>query len=328
MRRIPTEVENKRGVYYNRNMKITVIFTGGTIGTEETDGTRRLNEASASALLAAYEREYGKEEWEVVSIAPALSENNNGARLTEIVESVAKALAGDSDGVIAAHGTDTLQYSAAAVRYAFGADCKPVVFVSASDPIDNPCTNALYNMRAAVNYVAGGNRGVKVAYVDHITCVKLLKHGIKEPENAIFDADRLSAHDSFSDVFRVVRNASGYPAEGVYRKGARFADGKVLRLTAYPGMLYPSAFPEGTEAVIIECYHSGTLRTEGEDFEAFSALASAKGIGVFLTGVARDEIPYESSEKLLGKNFTPLYGLAPIAAYVKLWYDIALADMR
>ena len=314
-----------RAMYYNRNMKIALITTGGTIGTAETEGVRRLEKDPAEILLGAYEAKYGKEEWRIVRAKPMLSENNGGARITEIVELTAAALKEDCDGVIVTHGTDTLQYTAAALRYAFGADCTPVVLVSASDPVDDPRTNALYNMRAAVNFIASGRKGVKVAYIDSKSCYGLLKSGIKEPACGIFDADKLSAHETFSDLFVELDGAAGFPAEGVYRKGVRLVDGTVTRISVYPGMKYPSSFPAEVGAVVLECYHSGTLRTKGEDFEAFLTAVKARGITVFLTGVARDGALYESAEKLSDTNFVPLCGYAPIAAYVKIWYDTALS---
>ena len=306
-------------------MKITLITTGGTIGTAEAEGVRRLRKDPAKALLDAYEAVYGKEEWRIVSALPALSENNGGARITEITELTAAALEEGCDGVIVTHGTDTLQYTAAALRYAFGADCAPVVLVSASDPIDDPNTNALYNMRVAINFIASGQRGVKVAYIDSKTCNGLRKSNIKEPEFGIFDADRLSAHEAFSDVFSELGSATGFPAAGVYRKGVKLIDGTVMRISVYPGMTYPREFSSSLRAVVLECYHSGTLRTVGEDFDSFLAEVRAGGIEVFLTGVARDGVRYESGNKLRGINFIPLYGYAPIAAYIKVWYDIALS---
>lgn len=306
-------------------MKITLITTGGTIGTAEAEGVRRLGKDPAGALLDAYGAVYGKEEWRLVRAKPMLSENNGGARITEIVELTAAALKEDCDGVIVTHGTDTLQYTAAALRYAFGADCAPVVLVSASDPVDDPHTNALYNMRAAVNFIASGRKGVKVAYIDSKSCYGLLKSGIKEPACGIFDADRLSAHETFSDIFVELDGAVGFPAEGVYRKGVRLVDGTVMRVAVYPGMAYPSELPDEVKAIVFECYHSGTLRTEGEDFEAFLTAVKARGITVFLTGVVRDGALYESAEKLSDTDFVPLYGYAPVAAYVKVWYDTALS---
>ena len=224
-------------------MKITLITTGGTIGTAETEGVRRLGKDPAGALLDAYEAKYGKEEWRIVRAKPML------------------ALKEDCDGVIVTHGTDTLQYTAAALRYAFGADCTPVVLVSASDPVDDPHTNALYNMRAAVNFIASGRKGVKVAYIDSKSCYGLLKSGIKEPACGIFDADRLSAHETFSDLFVELDGAVGFPAEGVYRKGVRLVDGTVTRVAVYPGMKYPSSFPDEVRAIVFDAYGRRGLRS-------------------------------------------------------------------
>lgn len=304
-------------------MYMTILFTGGTIGSAEADGIRHTDENSVRELLDAYAARYGAENWRIRALDFKLSENNGGARITEIVEAAAEALEDDIDGIVITHGTDTLQYTAAALRYALGAKVKPVVLVSSSDPVGDPDTNAIYNLRAAVNFIRMKGTGVKVAYIASEACKRLSKSGIREPENCIFEPDRMIAHEPYSDVFRIADRACGYPEDGAYRKGVRLKDGEVLRLKVYPGMLYPTELANGVRAVILESYHSGTVRTDGEDLKKFLAYAAERGITVYLAGAMPHDVRYDGSEDLAGLGMVLLDNYAPIAAYVKVWYDLA-----
>lgn len=109
---------------------------------------------------------------------------------------------------------------------------------------------------------------------------------------------------------------------------------KIMRVRPYPGMSYMpmasdvnSSPQESIEkmlanmdvrCVIHESYHSGTINTKLPDYHAFFQAAAKKGIPVFLTGVS-EGISYESTNVYEQLHIIPLYGIAPVAAYVKLW---------
>ncbi|MDE5995625.1 MAG: asparaginase [Eubacterium sp.] len=100
-------------------MKILVMFTGGTIGCSSNEGVISPNEENTKLLLELYKKEYEKNvDFEIAEPYYKLSENNTGKTLERLISAVCDAVKKNYSGIIVTHGTDTLQYSAAALSYA------------------------------------------------------------------------------------------------------------------------------------------------------------------------------------------------------------------
>ena len=151
-------------------MKILFLFTGGTIGSTASGDTITTDSKKPYLLLETYKAAYGISfEYDTKEPYTALSENNTGKTLRHLCESVKSHLDGGYDGIVITHGTDTLQYSAAALSYAF-ADIKiPVCLVSSNLPIEKKGANGIPNLRAAIRfgadavYLAGKQFGMRSA---------------------------------------------------------------------------------------------------------------------------------------------------------------------
>ena len=127
-------------------MRILVIFTGGTIGSTVTDGWISPDGATRYTLINAYQAAHGEEiSFSIRAPYSILSENLSAKNLTALTNEVCAAVKEDFDGVIVTHGTDTLQYAAAALAYATGNDCIPTVLVSSNYPLNDPRTNGHQN---------------------------------------------------------------------------------------------------------------------------------------------------------------------------------------
>ncbi|MDE7124350.1 MAG: asparaginase domain-containing protein, partial [Eubacterium sp.] len=109
-------------------MEILVIFTGGTIGSSTNNQVISPNEKNTRLLIEMYKNEYGTD-IQFITAQPyyTLSENNTGKTLLQLISFVCDKTNDDYSGIIVTHGTDTLQFSAAALSYALGANCKPVM---------------------------------------------------------------------------------------------------------------------------------------------------------------------------------------------------------
>ncbi|MEM3941851.1 MAG: asparaginase domain-containing protein, partial [Candidatus Bathyarchaeia archaeon] len=70
------------------------------------------------------------------------SENITPAHWTEIAMKIAEKINEGVDGVVVAHGTDTMGYSAAAMSFALQDLPVPVVFVGAQRSADRPSSDA------------------------------------------------------------------------------------------------------------------------------------------------------------------------------------------
>ena len=91
----------------------------------------------------------------------------------------------------------------------------------------------------------------------------------------------------------------------------------VLHLKVYPGMVYPTL--ENEKCVVIDTYHSGTLKTDDNEFFSFVKQAENKGITVVLTGVNQKHL-YSSAKDLVKTSNVVLSPYAPIYTYIKIWF--------
>ena len=140
-------------------MKVALIFTGGTIGTvENDDGVRNLDNKNNSSILG-----YFRDTDVIVQKQPylVLSENLNGGHISSLIECVKDVLEEDHDGIIITHGTDTIQYTAAALSYAFGSKTVPIMVVSSNAPLDSEESNGGSNIAAAIDFIRNDRIYVK-----------------------------------------------------------------------------------------------------------------------------------------------------------------------
>lgn len=306
-------------------MNILVIFTGGTIGSSVSGSVISTDNANTFLLLDMYKRKTGREiNFATAQPYYALSENNTGEQLTALTDCVCDAVNGDYDGVIVTHGTDTLQYSAAALSYALGASTIPVVLVSSNYVLNDERANGLDNFINAVSFIEQkGGRGVFVSY----------KNTGDAPR--VHRASRLLAHSEFSDdVFSVKNQYYGHFENGIFVKNAAYTAkndeaepfGKtkfskecreIKLIQPYVGYGYPKA-DDGARAVLIKAYHSGTLCTEDDDFRAFANDLRARKIPCFICG-AENKTIYESAEAFADYGFKMLPAASLISQYIKLW---------
>ena len=82
-------------------------------------------------------------------------------------------------------------------------------------------------------------------------------------------------------------------------------------------MKYPP-LTDDCKAVLLDSYHSGTIRTDGKELEIFCREAENKKIPVYLTG-SQDGFNYESKQRYSELGIKVLPVSSPILAYVKLW---------
>lgn len=316
-------------------MKILFLFTGGTIGSTASGDTITTDSKKPYLILEAYRKLYGLTvDYDTAEPYTALSENNTGATLRRLCESVGSYLDSGYDGIIITHGTDTLQYSAAALSYAF-ADIKiPVCLVSSNLPIEEKGANGIPNLRGAVRFITEvGTPGIWVPYKN------------RGEELRIHRGTRLLASTAFSD--RVESIYDSY--YGTFREGKPFHQSRrycelpdaipafgtlqippycreIVILEPYPGKMYPP-IADTVKYVLHASYHSGTINTEAEATAEFFGTVKKRGIRAFLTGVATGAA-YESTKLFAQLGIIPLYNISPIAAFVKLWYwEILHPDM-
>lgn len=334
-------------------MKVLVIFTGGTIGSSVQGEYIGTSEETKYELLRLYQNSEDavNVEFDTVSPYTLLSENLDGNHLNQLVGCVQRALHGmlslqksDStenstmqyDGIIVTHGTDTLQYSAAALSMTTSPNI-PVVLVSSNYVLTDNRANGLTNFLEAVRFIATGTAGVFVSYCNQGSAPQiwngdsLLPHqafsdslygmtGITENQSNCNSTINSACESNLADQ-PCIDTPSNFSLKTKFEDTLLTNECPVLYLKATPGMCYPS-LTETTKAVLLETYHSGTLCTAGTSLSDFVLEAKKLDIPIYVIGM-EDRVQYESTKEYeqLGLHILPK--CSPIYAYMKLWYMLS-----
>lgn len=306
-------------------MKILVVFTGGTIGSSVLDNVISTKQDNTRLLIEKY-KNTDENGVDFVLAEPyySLSENNTGKTLALLISFIYDKINEDYDGIIVTHGTDTLQYTAAALSYALGLNTKPVLLVSSNYVLTDERANGLQNFAGAVTFIKqNGGKGVFVSYQNN---GKVLH---------IHRASRLLSHSEFSDrVYSIKNQYYGKIENNKFIKNPTYFEkadeiapfGKIKLnkysnhiavIQAYTGLKYPE-ISKNIRAVLIKSYHSGTLCTADSSFAQFVKTLKEKNIPCFICG-AEGEVIYESATALDSSYFKLLPPSAFISQYIKLW---------
>lgn len=152
-------------------MRRLVLFaTGGTIATRNAPGGRRV-EVDAIELLKTAETVWDLEDVEV-EVRDFSGRGSFTAQVSDILAltSAVRSAAADADGVVIAHGTDTLEESAFLLALSHSGPV-PVVLTGAQRPFDDPAPDGPRNLAVALRWAAASQArgsGVTVAFADEI----------------------------------------------------------------------------------------------------------------------------------------------------------------
>lgn len=314
-------------------MKILVILTGGTIGSVNADGWIA-PDSKNDFIIKKYRKKYNDTDTEFVIESPCtlLSENLSEKELNLILASVRENIDRDFDGIIITHGSDTLQYTSAAVSYGFCDAEIPVLLVCSAYTLNDERENGTANFAAAVEFVKaklGG--GVFVSYkndnsdtVDIHTATRIIQH--MEGSADIFSIDK----EPYAFFKGTVKLNSGYvPSE----------NSRSIKDVSYcrnPGILVIESRPkdgmrysfDGVRAIIFKPYHSGTLNTSSEELLQFSQEARRLKIPMFLVNVKSGD-RYESTRLFEDMGICVLPFCSFASVYVKCWLAVSAgADIK
>ena len=307
-------------------MNITVVFTGGTIGSLQKQSWIGLDAAATYKLLQPFQERYPDICFTTKSPYNILSENLSGRELNLLQGVVAASLGEQPDGIIITHGTDTLQYTATAMEYAFADAAVPIVFVSAAYPLEYPETNGYLNFEAAVELIRTRcTGGVYVSYKNddqaHVNlhyASRLLQHGEQSANLYSLNNEIYAIYDG-----KITVNKQLLPKSVSCGGIVEYCDpAGILTVESVPGNGYDYAL-ERVRAILLKPYHSATLNTESPFFVQFCRRARERNIPIVVIGAAAG-IPYESTKFFgeLGIHVVPFGTYASL--YIYLWRGISL----
>ena len=329
-------------------MKILIIFTGGTIGSSSGKGPGSyggpvisLDESASSLLLKMYSEvsaacsktasKEGAVSFDTVRPYTVLSEDLSAKEINLLIDTVREALDLDYDGIIVTHGSDTLQFSAAALALALGHDTVPVMMTASDRPLEDPGANGLANFTAAVRFIkerAGKGtfipwRNVPDGPVYIHKALDALSY--RETTGSVESAGGrpFAAFEDGSLTVYADAGECGRPSENC--PGLQFPDSSgILVITPCPGAVYDTSvlYGHGCRLVLFRPYHSGTLPTGDRHFRGFCMAAAEAGIPLYISG-CRDGAVYESAlaYQELGIHVLPFSAFP--ADYMRLWAGLA-----
>ncbi len=148
---------------------VVIMSTGGTIASRVDYRTGAVRSAlSASDLYGVVPELSDVAQVDTEIVFSLYSENITQQHWTELAVTVAKRIEQGVDGVVIAHGTDTMAYTSAALSFALQNLPVPVILVGAQRSSDRPSSDAATNLIGAVK-AAGEATFAEVGLAMHET---------------------------------------------------------------------------------------------------------------------------------------------------------------
>lgn len=308
-------------------MKLSVIFTGGTIGST-TEGNYISLHADSYRLLQLYKEHFDTSDIRFDTYNPfsILSENLNLNHARQLAATVNEQAGQDYDAVILTHGSDTLQYTASLLEW-MCVDLKIPVFLVASNRIpDDPSSNALDNFHGAVVAVREKMPpGVYVSYRNPGENLCIHRPSMLLPHQ-IFSENLYSVRNK---IAATVKNDRLILSHADFHELERLNDIKIKRKNSLPNIIMLHIYPgmsdafsrigmsDDTDAIILTGYHSGTLPTDQDDFIRFCNNARQQDIPIYVCGTYL-QYGYSSTEKFQELSLISMPWISPVALYTKL----------
>ncbi|MDR2624667.1 MAG: Glu-tRNA(Gln) amidotransferase subunit GatD [Methanobrevibacter sp.] len=157
-RQVPKIEYNKIDIEKDPNKRnVLIASTGGTVSSIIDYKTGAVHPAlSADDLLKAYPQLLDLANIDVKEIYSILSENMKVEYWVNIAKSVASEIESGVDGVVVAHGTDTMHYTSAALSFILRTPV-PIVLTGAQRSSDRPSSDSFINL---MNSVGAANSNI------------------------------------------------------------------------------------------------------------------------------------------------------------------------
>jgi len=268
------------------------------------------------------------------------SENITQQHWTELAQVVAKRIEQGVDGVVIAHGTDTMAYTSAALSFALQNLPVPVILVGAQRSSDRPSSDAATNLIGAVK-AAGEAPFAEVGLAMHETVSDttiVVHRGTKVRKCHTSRRDTFKSINGFPIAkiidLQVSMETESYQRRDLAKKlilKPSFSE-KVALVKFYPG-LDPSIIDyyveKGMKGILLE--GSGLGHVSKSCFDAIKN-AAAKGVVVALAsqciwGRVNMNV-YDTGRDLLSFGVVPLDDMFPETALVKLMWVLGQTSDR
>ncbi len=318
---------------------VVIMSTGGTIASRVDYRTGAVRSAiSASDLYGVVPElsDIAKVDTEIVF--SLYSENITQQHWKQLAETVAKRIETGVDGVVIAHGTDTMAYTSAALSFALQSLPVPVVIVGAQRSSDRPSSDAATNLIGAVKAAGEGPFAeVSLAMHESISDIATVVHrGTKVRK----------CHTSRRDTFKSI---NGFPIAKVKNQRVTMLTNQYQKRDPTKQTLLKTNFSEkvalikfypGLDPAIIDWYVNQGVRgilLEGSGLGhvskfCFDSIKNALSKDVMVALASQciwgrvNMNVYDTGRDLLSFGVIPTDDMFPETALVKLMWVLGQTD--
>lgn len=328
-------IPEKKVGFRDDKRRVTLIGTGGTVASRLDYRTGAVIPAFTPSELFSAVPELA----EICNLTPkmvmnVLSENIRPEDWIKIAKEVDKEIvSSSSDGIVIAHGTDTMSYTASALSFMLRNPPLPIVMVGSQRSSDRPSSDAALNLINACIFASQSDVG------EVVVCM----HGSSSDNYALIHRGTRvrKMHSSRRDAFRSIGStplakienseikllSGDYNVKGKRKYDPKIAlDTKVALIYFYPGM-----DQEILDYLIDKSYHGIVLMGTGLGHVCESMIkvirrAFDNNIPVLMTtqtiwGFTGMEV-YETGRRLLAAGVIPCSNMLPETAYTKLMWAL------
>ena len=310
---------------------VSIVGTGGTIASRVDYRTGAVYPAfTPEEIYSAVPELADLANIRVIEACNVFSEHMTPKLWVKVGNAIAKELNAGASGVVVAHGTDTMGYTAAALSFILKNLFRPVVLVGSQRSSDRPSSDAALNLIGAVT----------VAGKSDIAEVCVVMHGSTEDDFCLIHRGTKvrKCHTSRRDAFQTINDTpfgmvkggelklfredyNHAKLKGRIRLDAKF-EPKVALIKAFPGMradIIDSLLSAGYKGIILEGTGLGHIGKY-----CFQPIKKAVRRGIFvgmcsqcLYGRVNMKV-YDTGRDLLRLGVVPLEDMLPETAFVKL----------
>jgi len=315
---------------------VTIVGTGGTVACRVDYRTGAVYPAfTAEELYSAVPELTDLANIKTVAAASVFSENMTPQLWVKVGRAIAKEINAGADGVVVAHGTDTMGYTAAALSFMLRDLFRPVVLVGSQRSSDRPSSDAALNLINAVTAAARSD----------IAEVCVVMHGATDDDFCLIHRGTRvrKCHTSRRDTFQTINDIPiGMIRDGrvtffrqdynrAKSEGKVRLDGKFETRVALI-KVFPNIQPDVIDALVKAGYKGIVLEGTGlghtpEFLYGGIKRAVGRGIPIVMTSQCIwgrvDMKVYSTGRDLLQLGVLPGEDMLPETAYVKLMWLLA-----
>jgi glutamyl-tRNA(Gln) amidotransferase subunit D len=316
--------------------RVSILSTGGTIASKVDYRTGAVNPAlTAQDLYDTVPELQNYANVRAKVLMSVLSENIRPKDWAKMARDIVSEIKSGTDGVVIAHGTDTLGFTASALSFALQNLPVPVILVGSQRSSDRPSSDSAMNLVGAVKLATKAN-AAEVMVLMHAEIGDSYLHAHRGTRARKLHTSRRDAFQSVNNrpLFRVSEAEITEISPPLLRRDlerkivlkAKFEE-KVALLKTYPGVdsvLINHLIDTNYRGIIIE----GTgLGHAPDNLQSSIKKAIENGIVVAMTSQCifgrTDMNVYRSGVELLAAGVIPCEDMLPETALVKLMWALA-----